>query len=128
WTGVALADVLQDWAARGVTSAAVVDAADIDVVDAAGLRVVPRTTAVVEALFGQGAAGAPLIAAGEYVPGWPDRLVETARLLDRTETPLGVIEFANQAGARELAALLGDVAVFVHSIPPRELARLTEQQ
>jgi len=128
YTGVPVEQLLADWAARGVTSAGVVDPADLALVERAGLRPVPRTPEVVEALLAQGGAGSLFVAAGEAMPGYPDDLAATAELLRRAGLALGIVEFAEQEGERELARLLGDAAVLVHSIPPRELARLTGEQ
>lgn len=128
YTGVALDDVLAQWASLGVTSAGVFNAADVEVVERAGLIPVPRTMQAVAALTGREPAGGLFIASGEAMPGYPGELAATASLLQRGGFALGIVEFAEQAGERELAALLGDQAVTVHSIPPRELARLTDEQ
>ena len=53
----------------------------------------------------------------------PD-LAAVARRLASAGLPLGIVEFDDQPGLRELARLMDDVAVFVHSIPPDELERL----
>lgn len=134
YTNVSVDELLADWAARGITSVGISEPDDIVYIDAIGLRVVPRTIAVLAALE-EGGGGAdvgigvgPFIAAGDEMPGYPDRLADVAAMLDRADVPLGIVEFANQPGERELARLLGDVVVFVHSIPPRELVHLSDEQ
>lgn len=129
YTGAPVDELLADWAARGVISVGIADPDDIVWADEVGLRVVPRTVAVLSAVRDRSAAGVgPFMAAGDEMPGYPDDLTYVAELLDRTGIPLGIVEFAQQLGERDLARLLNDVVVFVHSIPPRELVRLTDEQ
>lgn len=155
YVGVPVDAVLADWAARGVTSIGVSTATDLELAARAGLRSVPRTVAAVQALLERGASparrelsppdgavspgpsglrseAAPaagiFIADGDAVPGYPDDVAATAALLRDVGLTLGVVEFASPEGERQLARLLGDEVVFVHSIPPRELVHLTDEQ
>lgn len=135
WVDVPVDVILESWAELGVTSAGAVEPGDIALIRAAGLRVVPRTVQVLDALRSEGAAPArgpsgigPFIAAGEHMPGYPDAMPSVAERLAAAGIPLGIVEFANQAGEREMARLMNDTVVFVHSIPRRELERLTDRQ
>src|SRR5690606_39470437 len=58
WVDVPVDVILESWAELGVTSAGAVEPGDIALIRAAGLRVVPRTVQVLDALRSEGAAPA----------------------------------------------------------------------
>jgi hypothetical protein len=99
-----------------------------------GLFVAPRWSnlypdlraARVRALGDQLPAGLGSVAifSGKQILGYPGLLPETAALLDRAGLRFGLIEFADQDGEEELAKRLGYRAVRVHSITPREMAKI----
>lgn len=123
--GVPEETILTEWAARGVTAVGVAHPDAMAVAERAGLRAAPRTLAALDALSAPGAG--PFIPEEDAVQEYPD-LAAVARRLASAGLPLGIVEFDDQPGLRELARLMDDVAVFVHSIPPDELERLTDAQ
>lgn len=99
------------------------------VAEAAGSigRVAPRSLAAAEAAEARGLALGAYIPRGETVEGYPDDVAGTARVLAELGLPVGVVEFVDARGRSELIRTLDYDVVFVHSIPPREFARLTDE-
>ncbi|OPX22226.1 MAG: hypothetical protein B1H03_04965 [Planctomycetales bacterium 4484_113] len=65
------------------------------------------------------------IFSGTRVPGYPGNLGDTARLLSGD---LGMVEFSEIAGLKQLAHLLTPRRVFwVHTIPPEEIVKMSPQ-
>ncbi|MBO8142321.1 MAG: hypothetical protein H0Z37_09135 [Firmicutes bacterium] len=125
-TGIAPEEILPRWRDLGVTALAMDDPADGRLAESAGLRVAPRTLEVAVFASAWKWPVGPVIFTGNRVGGYPDSLETTSALLRELGAPLGLIEFAPQQGAPELARLLGYRAVRVHSIPLEELAGLTD--
>ncbi|HEY8417426.1 MAG TPA: DUF5693 family protein, partial [Limnochordales bacterium] len=125
-TGVPVPDILARWRELGVTGLAVDDPDGALLAVETGLRVVPRNLEVAELARSAGWDTGPAVFTGDRVGGYPDRLEAAAGLLRDLGSPLGLIEFANQHGAPELARLLGFRVVRVHSITLEELARMAD--
>lgn len=92
-----------------------------------GIRIVPRTSAVLAELSLREFEPGPFIPQGDTLEGYPD-IQPVVSLLRQKNIPLGIVEFADMKGVEEGARRLGYDAVFVHSIPPKELLRLTDGQ
>lgn len=125
-TGVPIPAILARWRELGVTALAAEDFEGARLAAEAGLRIVPRDLQVIVLSRVYGWETGPVIFTGNQVGGYPDRLASTAALLNDLGAPLGLIEFANQRGAPQLARLLNYRAVRVHSITMEELARLND--
>ena len=125
-TGAPARDILAGWRALGVTGLAVDDPDDALLAVEAGLRVVPRSLEALQLAHASGWETGPAVFAGDRVGGYPDRLEAAAGLLRDLGSPLGLIEFANQRGAPELARLLDFRVVRVHSITLEELGRMAD--
>lgn len=130
-TGVSPDEILSRWSAYGVTAVAVTDPDEIELVQRVGLRLVPRSIAVLEAVQEREIPGdvrGPFISMGDVVAGYPDALPDVARVLTDLGIPFGVVEFSNQRGGRELAGLVGSGNVFVHPIPRNEIVHMSDGQ
>ncbi|REJ32127.1 MAG: hypothetical protein DIU83_09425, partial [Bacillota bacterium] len=79
YTGVPVEQLLADWAARGVTSAGVLDPADLAFDERAGAPPRTRAPEVVEGLAAQGGAGGPVGAGAPSIRGGPRPYARLAR-------------------------------------------------
>lgn len=126
-TGAPIPEILARWRELGVTALAAEDFEGARLAAEAGLRVAPRNLYVALLAGVYGWETGPVIFSGNQVGGYPNRLTSTAALMEALGAPLGLIEFANQNGAPQLARLLNYRAVRVHSITVEELARLSDR-
>lgn len=106
---------------------------DRQLAESLGLRVVPRPakkrfteseTEVADALAG---LVSPLVIfSSAEIPGYPDDLAETRRVLRETGAVVGLVEFFNQRGLAGVA--LPHESVRVHAVSAREMAVLSDDR
>jgi hypothetical protein len=109
--------------------------AKINIVKAAGLRVIPRvrnslamTSKSIDNNVGQLNGYDTVIFAEEEVLGYPNYLKETAAALRTRKIKYGYIEFGKQLGDSGLAAYSGENIVKVHSIAVDEMEKLSNSE
>lgn len=89
-------------------------------------RVVPRTFPAARAAVHSGLSVGPYIPRhDEFEDGLRHKLDALAAGVARLRVPFGLVEFVHMPGVHDVARALDYNVVFAHSIPPKELARLT---
>lgn len=123
------AELFERWRRLGVTSVSITDDFAAGFVGSLppGTRVVPRTTGAMAAAATARWDQGPFVPAGDELEGYP-ATGGVVQAVGEQRIPFGIVEFAGTAGVPEAVRLLNYDAVFVHSIPARELVHLTEGQ
>jgi MFS family permease len=106
----------------------------IKLVRSSGLRIIPRlrnvyniSGPVIRQKVKDISAFDTVIFDEEEVLGYPSYLKETAGALKANKLKYGIIEFGKQSGDTALASYMGGDLVKVHSIPPEELEKMSQE-
>ncbi|MFW5855680.1 MAG: DUF5693 family protein, partial [Bacillota bacterium] len=107
----------------------------IENIESAGLQVIPRPESRdwgphLDSRFPEDKDFPFVIFSGNEVPGYPDRIEETAQFLQNNDIRLGMIEsfIGNQRGVNSLGRLVNYNLVRVHSIQQREMEAYTPEK
>ncbi len=107
----------------------------INIVRDSGLRIIPRlrnvynmSGPVISQKIKDISAFDTVIFDEEEVLGYPNYLKETAAALKASKLKYGIIEFGKQSGDSTLASYMGGDLVKVHSIPPDELEKMSQDE